>query len=273
MRLQILGTAAAEGWPAIFCGCEACQRARVLGGKNIRTRASLQIDDNYKIDLPPDTHHHSIAYGLELSKLRCLFFTHSHGDHFALQEIEYTKEGFSHCRAVDPIEVYGNEKVAAAVDDLRQRRDLPLTVNVVRPFEPVKVDHLTFIPIPAVHAQSETCLNYVVQSDAHTMLYASDTGPYPAKTLNRLTSFEFNLLVIECTFGPARQEPHTGHLALEGLLGIRDHLAKCGALRPGARTIATHFSHNMGVLHHEMQNIAGREGVEIAYDGMEIVIT
>ncbi len=33
MRLQILGSGAAEGWPAVFCGCTACRRARELGGK------------------------------------------------------------------------------------------------------------------------------------------------------------------------------------------------------------------------------------------------
>jgi len=34
MKVKILGTAAAEGWPALFCRCPACQRARKLGGKN-----------------------------------------------------------------------------------------------------------------------------------------------------------------------------------------------------------------------------------------------
>lgn len=39
MKLQYLGTAAAEGFPGMFCNCTACERARKAGGKNIRTRS------------------------------------------------------------------------------------------------------------------------------------------------------------------------------------------------------------------------------------------
>jgi len=55
MEIKILGTAASEGWPAIFCACETCRRAREVGGKNIRSRASVQFGPRYKIDLPRDT--------------------------------------------------------------------------------------------------------------------------------------------------------------------------------------------------------------------------
>ena len=33
MKFQYLGTAAAEDFPAVFCNCEYCQKARELGGK------------------------------------------------------------------------------------------------------------------------------------------------------------------------------------------------------------------------------------------------
>lgn len=38
MKIQYLGTAASEGWPALFCSCEACEKARKLGGRNILKR-------------------------------------------------------------------------------------------------------------------------------------------------------------------------------------------------------------------------------------------
>ncbi|HEX28759.1 TPA: hypothetical protein ENG04_01615 [Candidatus Poribacteria bacterium] len=56
MKVKFLGTAAAEGWPGVFCECENCRRAREAGGKNIRTRSSLLLNDIYKVDLPPDTY-------------------------------------------------------------------------------------------------------------------------------------------------------------------------------------------------------------------------
>ena len=43
MKLQILGTAAAEGIPALFCTCEYCKKARQIRGKEIRTRSGARI--------------------------------------------------------------------------------------------------------------------------------------------------------------------------------------------------------------------------------------
>ncbi|HBJ10614.1 MAG TPA: carbon-phosphorus lyase, partial [Ruminococcaceae bacterium] len=38
MKFQYLGTAAAEGFPGMFCSCDTCEKARKAGGRNIRTR-------------------------------------------------------------------------------------------------------------------------------------------------------------------------------------------------------------------------------------------
>ena len=37
MKLLYLGTAAAEGWPALFCSCPVCESARKEGGRNLPT--------------------------------------------------------------------------------------------------------------------------------------------------------------------------------------------------------------------------------------------
>ena len=50
MKFKFLGTAAAEGFPAIFCRCKACEEARLLRGKNIRTRAQALINNDLLID-------------------------------------------------------------------------------------------------------------------------------------------------------------------------------------------------------------------------------
>ena len=46
MQFQYLGTAAAEGWPAVFCRCKYCLEAQRLGGKNIRTRSQAIVNDD-----------------------------------------------------------------------------------------------------------------------------------------------------------------------------------------------------------------------------------
>ena len=82
MQFQYLGTAAAEGWPAVFCRCKYCLEAQRLGGKNIRTRSQAIVNDDLLLDLPPDTYMHKLMNNLDLSRVKYLFVTHFHMDHF-----------------------------------------------------------------------------------------------------------------------------------------------------------------------------------------------
>lgn len=62
-------------------------RARKLGGKNIRTRASLGVDEELLIDFSQDTYSHCLYGGLDLTKIRHVQITHSHSDHFCPADI------------------------------------------------------------------------------------------------------------------------------------------------------------------------------------------
>lgn len=272
MRIQILGTAAAEAWPGLFCGCEVCNKARASGGKDFRSRASIQIDDIYKIDLPPDTYLHTIRYGLDLSKLKYLFFTHSHGDHFSLQELEYLRPGFAHNQANIPVSAYGNPTVVKAISATKDSHpDLPMETRRAVPFEPIRADHLTFTPIIAEHAPGQEALNYIVQSGDSTVLYASDTGLYAKQTMNHLANYKFDVLIVECTQGTL-DRPSVIHMGFDGVLELRDRLSRAGAVDANSRWVITHFSHNMGLLHAEMEDVAGREGIAVAYDGIVLEV-
>lgn len=83
MKFRYLGTAAAEGWPAVFCNCDHCHRAKKAGGRNIRTRSQALINDDLLIDFPSDSYHHALHCGLDFSACRYLLVTHSHTDHFS----------------------------------------------------------------------------------------------------------------------------------------------------------------------------------------------
>jgi len=268
MKLRILGTAAAEAWPAIFCGCPTCRRARQAGGNNLRSRASVQIDDVHKIDLPPDTYYHTIRFGLDLASLKHLFITHSHEDHFDTDELNYIKPPFAHDLTNAPIRIYGNERVIGAIGERFDGSEL-VEPHLLEPFATVRADHLRYTPIIAQHAPHETALNYIIQSDADTVLYASDTGLYDEVTMEHLAGYRFDLMIIECTQGTLEM-PSRYHMGLNGVRELRKRLVGLGSARPDTRLVITHFSHNMGLLHDELAAIAEPEGIEVAYDGIEL---
>lgn len=270
MHIRILGTAAAEAWPAVFCGCDTCKRARAAGGHNFRSRASIQIDDIYKIDLPHDAYYQAIRDGIDLSIIAHLFFTHSHGDHFDLTTLEYLRPPFAHNLKNAPIKVYGNETVTGAIT-ARYRDTLPIELITVQPFVPILAGSLTFTPIIAHHQPGEQCLNYTIESDTASILYASDTGEYEQETLDYLKAQKLDLLIIECTQGTLPGAANY-HMSFEAVLRLRDSLAQSGAVEPTVRTVITHFSHNIGLLHEEFEAIANPHGIEVAYDGIAIEV-
>jgi phosphoribosyl 1,2-cyclic phosphate phosphodiesterase len=183
MHLQILGTAAAEGWPGLFCQCSACEAARRLGGKDLRTRSSVQIGDECKIDFPPDTLQHVHRYGLQLAKLRHLFFTHSHQDHMDVQDMLMMNAPFGHNDfPTDPLNVYMSADAARRFRELSQDRALPVDLHLLRPFEAVQAGTLTVTPVLAEHNPNEECLFFILEEGGKSVLYASDTGPFPEVT-------------------------------------------------------------------------------------------
>ena len=116
MRITYYGTGAGEAWPGVFCQCRVCREARRLGGKNIRTRSQALVNDDLLLDLPPDNQLHSLYFGLDLSRVKSLLFTHSHSDHCYLPDLEFLRRPFSHTHD-DILEIYGNE----AIEELLRR--------------------------------------------------------------------------------------------------------------------------------------------------------
>ena len=82
MKFQYLGTAAAEGIPALFCNCDICRTAARRGGKELRMRSGALVNDKLLIDLSPDLFAAKLQFDLDLSNVRNAIITHAHSDHF-----------------------------------------------------------------------------------------------------------------------------------------------------------------------------------------------
>jgi len=269
MQIKILGTGAAEGWPGVFCGCEACRKIRELGGKNIRSRASLQIGPCHKIDLPPDAWYHSAVRGADLTNLEYLFITHSHQDHLALKQLEFLAPPFAHCRPA-PLKLYGSDAVLAVtrahLEEIAGKSTLLIEAE---PFTPIDAQQFSFTPIIASHKPDELCFNYVVSSQDRTILYACDTGWYPDETWAFLETLRLDCVIAECTNGPVPGGVY--HLDFEYLYRMKQRLEAAGAFDGGV-FVATHFSHNINLTHDELEQTLEAHGIQAAYDGMEFLV-
>ncbi|GIV17869.1 MAG: hypothetical protein KatS3mg022_3304 [Armatimonadota bacterium] len=264
MKVLFLGTAAAEGVPGIFCGCEVCRTARERGGKNLRTRSSIFIDDTLKIDLPPDTLHHVLMYGLDLSRLKHLLITHTHEDHLALHELGYLLPGFAYRDL--PLSIYGSEDFVRVLQHASDEVRKALEVQVLQPFTPYEIDRYTVIPVLAHHREDEQCFNYIVSDGVKTLLYMCDTGWYRDATWRYLADVRLDGVIAECTKAFV-DAPYDTHLGLSDVLKLQERLLAMGTAHAQTRWAVTHFSHNGRPLQEELEAFCQPYGIEVAYDG------
>lgn len=269
MRIRFLGTAAAEGWPAVFCQCENCRRARATGGKNVRTRASAMINDDLKVDLPPDTYYHVIKYGLELAKVEHLLVTHTHQDHFYFEELAMRRKPFAEILDAGVLNVYGNGEVYNRVRGLDEVAEGSLLkAKVVEPFRWFNAGKYEVMPLLADHSSTERCLIYVISDRRNTILYGHDSGWFPSTTWDRLGELELDLVIADCTNGALSAMRY--HMGIDGVLNMKEEMKNRGIAGNETMFVATHFSHNGGLLHEELEERLNPNGVSVAYDGLVI---
>jgi phosphoribosyl 1,2-cyclic phosphate phosphodiesterase len=269
MQLQLLGTAAAEGWPAPFCACDACQKARRRGGPNLRTRAGALLDDDFKIDYGPDTLMQLQRSGRCLQTLQTLVFTHQHSDHVAPKEMHWVISSFTNTPPPQ-IDVYAPEPVVEVLQrELGPRFLAAYDIHALTPLEPVTTRRGdAILPLPADHVAGAVTL--LITRQNKKIFYGHDSGLYPAQTLDALEQAgPLDLILMDCTSG-AQQTENRNHMSISGVIQMRDELQARGAITPQTRVVATHFSHNGKLSHEELLAHFTPLGIDVAYDGMTL---
>lgn len=278
MKIKYLGTAASEGWPAVFCNCASCNEAWKTGGKNIRTRSQMLINDDFLVDMPCDTYMHALTHGMRLDLVKYLLITHSHEDHFYLDDLNHRGWVFAHDMREPDLSVLSNESVAKKYTDFAANAS-PHIKNKIKwsvgvPYKTYTLGGYTIIPLPANHMKDEQAYIYVIQNDGKTMLYCNDTGflfPEVFDFIER-TGLRFDLISLDCTM-VNNPVPDTGtHMGFDACSRVLARLRQKGALNKNCRTVATHFSHNGKLMHDALCHEGEKYGLEIAYDGFTLDI-
>ncbi len=273
MKIQFLGTGAAEGIPAMFCQCSLCRRAEKQKGRQIRTRCGAMINGRILIDLTPDIYLHKLRYGLDLSAVEAVVVTHSHSDHFDGAELtKRSTKDYCSIRQEKPLTVYGSETVCRlGRESLNLEfgldRNPSLSFVPVKPYDTWETAGVRFTAVPACHDPKETCLIYMIEDGKHRILYANDTGLLSPEAFDFLKNTVFDMVSLDCTFG-AGKAPSPGHMGMEENRLFLEELKKRGCLRQNTPVYATHFSHNCGMLHEQLEEEGRKYGIGIAWDGM-----
>lgn len=270
MEIKFLGTAAAEGIPAAYCECPICHGARQKGGKDFRTRSSVVINDYLKIDFPPDTHVHAMRDPKALLGIKHILITHDHSDHLNLPDLCMCRPHFAHRKGRSPVHVYAAAHIVDAIRAYPGFARTDLELHTIEPYAPFAVGEAEVTPLPAEHGARSLCLIFKVTMGGRSYLHAYDTATISPDVVAFLQGEPVDVIAFDCTQGIKEASPRHGSLSryVELIDRLRDH----NIISDHTRLIATHFSHNGGALHAELEAAAEPHGITIAYDGLRVSV-
>ena len=282
MKITVLGSAAAEGIPAVFCNCENCKRAAAKGGKDIRTRAQVLVNDDLMIDWPADTYMHKLQNNLDLSKIETLLVTHSHSDHFRSLDLNVRGGVFAHNMSCQKMNVYCNEGVkrsfdiAETIEACGQVIKQNIAFHIAEPLKLFSAGRYEICAFRAQHMASEQALYYFIRErdTGKALLQAFDTGKIYPETYDFMmkNNLKADVVLLDCTMLAHEIADNSTHMNMKACIRAAEDLQQKNLLSENARVFVTHFSHNGNMLHEEIEAAMAPYNIGVAYDSMVVEV-
>lgn len=242
MAVRLIGTGAADGWPTPFCNCASCTAERTAG--RLRAQTSALVDGQVLLDCAPSTPLAAERLGISLTDLRIILYTHQHTDHFSPATLMYRS-----WVSRTPLLVVGPADVVEAARHW-VAPDAAVSFQAVAPGDTLNHDGFRVRVLAANHSTglgrdgaAECVLYDLTTPGGRRILYATDTGPLDASMLDAVRDAEFDLVLLEESFGD-RLDHGTRHLDLATFPEQLRRLRAAGAITAGTQIVATHLSHH-----------------------------
>lgn len=264
MDVVLLGTGAADGWPNPFCRCISCVDAARQG--EFRGQTAALVDDVLLIDCGPEAPGAAVRHGRTLTGVRHLLVTHGHSDHLGPQALlsrswAVEASGCDRGRPDDGAEpddgdghddtAAGGLEVIGPADALDQCRhwvapDSDVRFRAVTAGDRVEVGGYDVRVLPALHrvfSDGDAVLYDVTSPDGSRVLWACDTGPWPAEWFEAVRGARFDAVFLEETLGDG-EEISDWHLGLARFDQMLRGLREVGAVRSSTEVVAVHLGHH-----------------------------
>jgi phosphoribosyl 1,2-cyclic phosphate phosphodiesterase len=255
-QLVFLGTGTSSGVPVIGCGCPTCTSS---DPQNQRTRCALVVglpQGHLLVDSPPDLRTQLLREKIGL--IHAVLFTHSHADHlFGLDDLRLFPAYLRHELPVyceESVEQQIRRSFEYAFDDVAGSYPLGsvprLSLRRVST-DPFEVLGASIIPIRLHHGRFR-----VLGFRFGNIAYCTDVNAIPGESLSLLSGLD--VLILDAL----RPRPHPTHFSLDEAIEMARQIG-------AKRTFFTHMSHE---LEHAETNARLPPGMELAYDGLKLLL-
>ncbi len=284
MHLTFLGTAATPSMPIPFCVCGVCSEARRTGGRNLRRRSSVVINDDLLVDIGPDIATASFEHEICLSGIGICLQTHTHADHLDAEFIlsRHTDYG---TKVSGDLLLGASDETLQAIDRLvHQRGDygsifdpdtqaaLHIGLVPLTPFEAYQVGDYRITGYPANHGHDQGFLLYSIAQEDHAVFYGTDTSVLSDEIWDhlQLERTVYDVVILDHTYGLRHESRPADHLASKDVIAHANRFRENGLLKDNGVVYATHLSHEGSLEHDELDGYAREHGYRVAYDGLRL---
>ena len=255
MRVRFLGTGTSHGVPMIGCACAVC---RSPDPRNQRLRPAVCVATERTqvlVDAPPDFRTQALRAGLD--RLDAVVITHTHADHvLGLDDLRVF------CANGKKLPVCASSESLAVIQRLFPYACTATTawpglpsfaLEPIQPFVEFTIGDLPILPLPLPHGQLPVlgCLF------GRELAYLTDCSAVPEDVSERVRGV--TVLAID----GLRHRPHPTHLTIAQALAVRERLQP-------RFTFLTHLCHDID---HATLASSLPDGVQVAYDGLELAIS
>ena len=284
MQLTFLGTAAAPSMPIPFCTCKVCTDARRYGGKNLRSRSSLMINDDLLVDIGPDIATASFQHGVSLAGVGICLQTHPHADHLDIEFI-LSRHAEYGTTVSGELLLGGSDETLQAIDALIRQQSaygslldpktqsaLKLKILSLASFETYRIGDYHITGYPANHGNDQGFLLYSIALGDQAVFYGTDTSVLSEAVWENLqrARIRYDAVLLDHTYGIGYASRPADHLASKDVAAHADRFRECGLLKDNGVVYATHLSHEGNREHDELDAYASEHGYRVAYDGLRL---
>jgi phosphoribosyl 1,2-cyclic phosphate phosphodiesterase len=256
MKFTVFGSGTSHGVPMIGCSCAVC---RSDNPRNHRNRSCLVVTsdngENIVVDTPPEFRLMAIKFGL--TNVDHVLYTHSHADHiFGMDDLR-----IFNWRRTEPIPLYAEDNVLCDIKrafsycftETQKGGGKPqLDLHSVMPGDLLNLAGIEIRPLRVMHGN----VPILAYKFGQKVAFVTDVSHIPEETWEQLYGLDYLFL------DAVRRQPHETHFHLDKSLEV------VAALKP-KQAYFVHLSHDYD---HDVTNAELPDGVELAYDGLQVAV-